>query len=40
MFRDSFIYRKYDVLISNLDTELKWLELQSELDDSIRQDYL
>ncbi|KAL3473200.1 acyl transferase/acyl hydrolase/lysophospholipase [Aspergillus californicus] len=40
VFRDGFLRRGFDALMSNLDTKPKWLELQSELEDGTKDDYL
>ncbi|KAA8642358.1 uncharacterized protein ATNIH1004_011302 [Aspergillus tanneri] len=37
---DGFLRRGYDALMSNLDTEPKWLELKNQLDDDVKDDYL
>lgn len=40
IWRDGFIRRGYDALMSNLDTEPKWLELKSQLEDDVKDDYI
>ncbi|KAE8329736.1 hypothetical protein BDV39DRAFT_191043 [Aspergillus sergii] len=40
VFRDSFLRRGFDTLMSNLDTKPKWLQMVEELDDTVRSDYM
>jgi hypothetical protein len=40
VFRDSFLRRGFDALMSNLDTQSKWLQMIDQLDDQVKPDYI
>lgn len=40
VFRDGFLRRGYDALMSNMDSHSKWLKMVAELEETTKQDYL
>ncbi|KAF4202417.1 hypothetical protein CNMCM8927_000229 [Aspergillus lentulus] len=40
VFRDSFLRRGFDALMSNLDMQSKWLQMIDQLDNQVKLDYI